>query len=90
MRMEQYFSYTDARVIELGPLTVWFFGCDPIAFQIGDDQLVIPKNAWGVTTGRCLDAIEPKHEKRVAYSRFERELAELEQRLCLALKAPTA
>jgi hypothetical protein len=47
-----------ARMVEIGPITVWFSYTTPVAFQVSDKPRVVHQNDWSRTTGAHLNEID--------------------------------
>jgi hypothetical protein len=54
--------------------TIWFSYQTPIAYRTNDEGLVIRKNAWGPTTGKHLNAINPNKDRRIDGDEFEERI----------------
>lgn len=66
----------NAKVVEIGPLTIWFSYLTPVAFLVSGKDLVIRKNVWSVATGKHLNAIDDDHGKRIPSKEFEQRIHE--------------
>lgn len=63
------------RIVEIGPIKIWFSYDTPVAFRIGNGETVVRSNAWGPTTGRHLNAIDGgDRESRIPGDEFVRQL----------------
>ena len=71
--------------VEIGPLTIWFSYYTPIAFQVGGEPRVISRNYWGNGTGAHLNLIDRDKSKRVPKEEFEGRLAEVLEKIDVAL-----
>lgn len=65
----------NALVFDLGTMSVWFSYKTPVAFQIGNSDIVVRENNWGPTTGKHLNAIDDGDKKtRIPSQEFEKLL----------------
>lgn len=71
----------NARVVTVGPLTLWFSYETLVAFQAAGRPRVVRENVWGPTTGKHLNAID-------GGDRSSRFCAEEFTRLWFALATP--
>ena len=47
-----------ARMVQVGPVQVYFSYTTPVAFKVGSEPVVVRRNEWGPTTGSHLNAID--------------------------------
>lgn len=75
-------SYTrtprsNAQVVTMGGITVYFSYSTPVAFVTPQGELVIRQNDWSATSGRHLNIIDPDHSKRITGEAFRARLSAL-------------
>jgi hypothetical protein len=58
-------------------LAIWTSYSTVIGFWTPKTGTVCRTNAWGPTTGKHLNAVEPNKSKRIGGAEFERRLAEV-------------
>jgi hypothetical protein len=71
-----------AKVVECGPITVWFSYTTPIAFYVDGRKIVIRENDWSTTTETHLNAIDADKSKRISGDDFMLQLRGAIDRLC--------
>lgn len=76
MRLSEYCG-KNARLLEMGNLTLYFSYETLMAFEHPNEGLVIRENDWGRTTGKHLNAISDNHRERIPGDVFERRWEEL-------------
>jgi hypothetical protein len=64
----------NAKVVTIGPVTIWFSYVTPIAFRVGGQPLVMRHNDWNVVTGRHMNAICADKKGRIPGDEFVRQL----------------
>jgi hypothetical protein len=65
---------SNAMVVTVGDLTVWFSYYTPIAFRKGNAPVVARQNEWGPTTGRHLKSLGVARNRRLPAKEFESAL----------------
>lgn len=66
-------SNTNAYVVSIGDVDIYFSYKTPVAFRTPKSGLVVRQNDWGVTTGKHLNAIDGgRKADRVDGGTFER------------------
>jgi hypothetical protein len=66
------FGHPNGHKLESENLTIWFSYETPIAFQVGENPIVVVKNYWGQTTGKHLNATGVGKNDRVTQDEFDR------------------
>jgi len=60
-------------VVTVGDIRVWYSYRTPVAFEIGDNDMVVHQNDWAQTTGKHLNWIDGGDKKsRVSHEEFQR------------------
>lgn len=59
--------------VDLPSLTVWFSYRTPIAFS-HHGTITARENDWGPTTGKHLNAVQPRHDLRISGEQFQAAL----------------
>lgn len=72
---------------ECGDLRVYFSYQTPVAFWTPTTGIVCRENDWSATTGKHLNAIQPKKSKRIVGRLFEEQLSVVVDRLGMSLPA---
>jgi len=58
--------------VDLGDMTLWFSYKTLVAFMVAHQGLVIRENRWGKTTGKHLNLIDSRKERRVDSETFQK------------------
>lgn len=69
MRLRQLAN--NFHVMESNTKDIYFSYETPIAFRLQGLGLIVCKNIWSSTTGKHLNMIEPNHNKRIDYEKFQ-------------------
>ena len=58
--------------VRINDIVIWFSYQTPIAFHHPSTGEVVRENDWGPTTGKHLNYIEARHDRRVSGEEFQR------------------
>jgi len=82
MKLPEIESYgesksSNAMVVNIGKLDVYFSYCTPVAFRTPKTGLIVRQNDWSTTTGRHLNLIDGG-QKDIAAGKSKRRVTEAE------------